>query len=184
MRPAPLLCVTHSMHMLQAAQVQVIVLLLASQGSSETSATPVASYVVVIDCGSSGSRVTAFRIAQSPTSVLPTLLPLAPSAASVPSAMAAEGLLTERVQTTPGLAAAFQADTRWGVRQSLRPLLDWAEAAIPAQQHAHTALLICATAGVRSLPAKDQTVLSFLKCASVAFVLRQVVARRKLLDSA
>lgn len=136
------------------ALLQVAVVLLAARHS------PAAiDYVLVIDCGSSGSRITAFEVTPSHTgSPLPRLSPLPPTAATSRNTQPSDGLLTDRIQTTPGLAVAYQADTRWGVRQSLKPLLDWAEAAIPPEQHASTALLICATAGVRGLPLSEQQV--------------------------
>jgi Golgi nucleoside diphosphatase len=114
-------------------------------------------YVLVIDCGSSSTRISAFHALPS-GSILPHLEPLSPAAGSRHQSSLSNGLLTDRVQTMPGVANAFLLDRRHGVRQSLWPLLEWARSAIPRSKHKHTALLLCATAGVRSMSESEQQV--------------------------
>ena len=130
----------------------LLVWLLSRRGAPATAGAPAWRYVAVLDCGSSGSRASVFRVEDAADGALPRLSLLPPSAAPRVVPRRPPGMLVHRVETRPGVAAAYLEDTRFGVRARLRPLLAWAEAAVPPGDHHATALLLCATAGVRSLP--------------------------------
>lgn len=98
----------------------------------------------------------AYKVARSRHGDLPQLQQLSANAAPAPQIA---GMLTERVQTMPGIASAFTADGDNGVKRSLRPLFQWARLAIPQTAHSWTAVLLCATAGVRAMPEAEQKVL-------------------------
>lgn len=115
-------------------------------------------YVFVLDCGSSGTRAAVFRIHNVPGSSLPRLTLLPPTAAPAVTHRRSEGMLVDRVETRPGIAEYFREDARLGVSRSLRPLLDWAAAAVPADVYAQTAVLLYGTAGLRSLGVQERAV--------------------------
>ena len=87
-------------------------------------------YAVVVDAGSTGSRVHAFAFAASRNGL--------------------ELLSDTFEQLKPGLSSF--AETPEEGAASLRPLLDKALAAIPAAAHASTPVEVRATAGLRLLP--------------------------------
>jgi len=88
-------------------------------------------YAVVIDAGSTGSRVHAFSFRSAPGGAL-------------------ELLDDAFTQLKPGLSSYAASPGEGGA--SLRPLLDAAAAAVPAAAAPDTPLLVRATAGLRLLP--------------------------------
>jgi apyrase len=90
-----------------------------------------ARYAVVVDAGSTGSRVHVFTFQDDGSGAL-DLLDVAFK------------------QLKPGLSS-FGADAA-GAAESLRPLLDAAVAAVPAAARAATPVMVGATAGLRLLP--------------------------------
>ncbi|KAG5482782.1 hypothetical protein LSCM1_06812 [Leishmania martiniquensis] len=94
-------------------------------------------YDIVIDAGSTGSRVHVFRYERSSDGVV---------------------LLNEVFQRVePGLSS-FVADPD-GARHSIKGLIRIAESAIPQSYHSCTSVTLKATAGLRLLPDADQQVL-------------------------
>jgi Golgi nucleoside diphosphatase len=88
-------------------------------------------YAVIVDAGSTGSRVHAFSFRAGPAGAL-------------------ELLDDAFTQLKPGLSAYAAKPEEGGA--SLRPLLDAAVAAVPATAAPATPLLVRATAGLRLLP--------------------------------
>ena len=88
-------------------------------------------YAVIVDAGSTGSRVHAFSFRAGPGGAL-------------------ELLDDAFTQLKPGLSAYAAKPAEGG--DSLRPLLDAAVAAVPAAAAPATPLLVRATAGLRLLP--------------------------------
>ncbi|GAX78358.1 hypothetical protein CEUSTIGMA_g5800.t1 [Chlamydomonas eustigma] len=109
-------------------------------------------YVVVIDCGSSGTRLFAYiwRPGESDQS-LPEIYAIKPSEASDMIPKKARKGIYERVETQPGIDT-FANDLQGLRTRSLGPLLNWACAVIPSRQRSSTPLYLFATAGVRKLP--------------------------------
>ncbi|CAM42020.1 ATP diphosphohydrolase [Leishmania braziliensis MHOM/BR/75/M2904] len=94
-------------------------------------------YDIVIDAGSTGSRVHVFQYERSSTGVI---------------------LLRERFKRIePGLSS-FATDQE-GAKQSLAGLLRFAEKAVPRSYQRCTSVTLKATAGLRLLPEADQQVL-------------------------
>ncbi|CAJ1019914.1 GDA1/CD39 (nucleoside phosphatase) family, putative [Leishmania lindenbergi] len=94
-------------------------------------------YDIVIDAGSTGSRVHVFQYERSSTGVI---------------------LLRERFKRIePGLSS-FATDPE-GAKQSLAGLLRFAEKAVPQSYQRCTSVTLKATAGLRLLPEADQQVL-------------------------
>jgi Golgi nucleoside diphosphatase len=112
-------------------------------------------HALVIDCGSSGTRIYAYEVALVPYA-LPALTPVSASAAADFVPRRAPGMIYERIETTPGIANF--ARNRTALHLALQPLLDWAVVAVPPVAHRHTTVMLCATAGVRKLPHEDQKV--------------------------
>ncbi|GBF96111.1 hypothetical protein Rsub_08987 [Raphidocelis subcapitata] len=110
-------------------------------------------HVLVLDSGSSGTRIYAFtwRAPLSPDG-LPALaaIPPAAAAARVPRRLARGAY--DRVETQPGLAA-YAGGAAGLEERALAPLLDWARAVVPRREWAATPLLLLATGGLRRLPA-------------------------------
>ena len=102
---------------------------------------PTTLYVVLIDGGSSGTRV----------HVHPYTLPAATSSSSSsPPLPIISPSISLKVK--PGLSAfATAADAA----QSLLPLLDFASKHVPARLHASTPIYLYATAGLRTIPLSD-----------------------------
>lgn len=93
-------------------------------------------YAVVVDAGSTGSRVHVFRFGHG---------------GADGDALELEDDTFEAV--TPGLSS-YAADPK-AAATSLDPLLDLAMATVPAKQHGKTTLTVGATAGLRLLPGKQ-----------------------------
>lgn len=91
-------------------------------------------HLVVLDAGSTGTRVHVFQYA-----------------ADTSSSYAALSLPEPKLKVQPGLSA-FASDAA-GAAASLQPLLQFAAQHVPASQVARTPVYLMATAGLRLLPA-------------------------------
>lgn len=109
-------------------------------------------FTVVLDCGSTGSRVNVFEwmIGNESKSYanLPILLHSYPD-----NVNRSNGCQYHCFQTEPGLHN-FVSDAL-GVRTSLEPLIKYAEQWVPLERRAETPILVLATAGMRRLGAED-----------------------------
>ncbi|KAG8378814.1 hypothetical protein BUALT_Bualt07G0024000 [Buddleja alternifolia] len=109
-------------------------------------------YTVVLDCGSTGSRVNVFewmiRNGSKVNENLPILLHSYPD-----NVNKSNGCEYHCMQTEPGLHN-FVNDA-FGVRASLEPLIRYAEQWVPLNRRSITPIFILATAGMRRLVAKD-----------------------------
>jgi hypothetical protein len=120
------------------------------------------SYIILIDLGSSGSRIHIHRYnLPAVTSYSPSLPVISPS-------------ISKKVK--PGLASF---DSPASASSSLIPLLDFAVSNIPSALHATVPLYVWATAGLRALPLSHSSVLLdsiYLLCQNYPFHLtrRQV----------
>ncbi|KAL5172865.1 putative apyrase 7 [Glycine soja] len=126
-------------------------------------------YYVVLDCGSTGTRVYVYR-AQIQNNDKKTTLPI--SIQSLKDGLRknpSSGRAYDRMETEPGLDKLLH--NRTGLKTALVPLLKWAQKQIPETSHKTTSLFLYATAGVRRLPFDDSKWLldnawSFLKSSS------------------
>ncbi|MED6105974.1 hypothetical protein PIB30_000763 [Stylosanthes scabra] len=115
-------------------------------------------YTVVVDCGSTGTRVNVYewkiRVINNNDS-LPVLLNSYPddSATTKNSLWKSSSCQYHCMQTEPGLDK-FVNDSL-GVRNSLEPLIAWAENVVPREMHRETPVFVLATAGIRRLPGSD-----------------------------
>eukprot|EP00038_Savillea_parva_P030131 m.75733 g.75733 ORF g.75733 m.75733 type:complete len:339 (-) comp9014_c1_seq2:151-1167(-) len=102
-------------------------------------------YAVMIDAGSSGTRVYVYRwnLGQCLASGIP----------NVTAAHKADGS-NAVLKVEPGLS--FYVEAPHKVTDSIGQLLRFAEAHVPVAQHASTPLRLMATAGMRMLPQKSQ----------------------------
>ncbi|KAK3042899.1 hypothetical protein RJ639_001172 [Escallonia herrerae] len=117
-----------------------------SQGASK--------FYVVLDCGSTGTRVYIYQafVNQNKNGSLPILLRSFPEALqSKPSSQT--GRAYNRMETEPGFHNLVHNAS--GLRGAIKPLLQWAEKQIPKDAHKTTSLFLYATAGVRRLPSSD-----------------------------
>eukprot|EP00887_Chlorella_sp_A99_P007229 scaffold2.g7229.t1 len=129
-------------------------------------ARPLSQYVLVIDAGSSGTRLLAYRweapaargaAAASAAAGVPRLTPVPPAAAAakIPRRALGKRRAYSRVETEPGLDA-FVMDRAGLEARALAPLLDWAQAALPSRAWAQTPLFLFGTAGLRRLAPGDR----------------------------
>ncbi|CAK9269240.1 unnamed protein product [Sphagnum jensenii] len=116
----------------------------------------VLQFAIVMDAGSTGTRVYVYGWAHPAKEPLPVMVKptynqnsLAPSP-GVPG----QGRLYKRMETTPGLDKFMNNSAK--IKESLDPLLEWAERQIPKHAHGSTQVFLLATAGLRRLP-KDQS---------------------------
>ncbi|CAI9295864.1 unnamed protein product [Lactuca saligna] len=111
-------------------------------------------FFVVLDCGSTGTRVYIYQasINHQKDQNLPILLKSIPQDLnSKPSSQS--GRAYNRKETEPGFDKLVNNVT--GLTQAINPLLYWAEKQIPKHAYKSTSLFLYATAGVRRLPAAD-----------------------------
>lgn len=115
-------------------------------------------FVLVIDAGSSGTRMLAYRWdPPRAASGVPLLTPIPPSAAAahVPRRALGKHRAYSRVETEPGLDQ-FVSDREGLEATALQPLLAWAQAALPRAAWHRTPLFLFGTAGLRRLPDANQ----------------------------
>ncbi|KAK6148349.1 hypothetical protein DH2020_019261 [Rehmannia glutinosa] len=109
-------------------------------------------FTVVLDCGSTGSRVNVFEwVIGNESKVhgnLPVLLRSYPDNVNKSS-----GCQYHCMQTEPGLHNFVNDE--FGVRASLQPLIRYAEQWVPLEKRSATPIFVLATAGMRRLVAKD-----------------------------
>lgn len=120
---------------------------------------PSKQYVLVIDAGSSGTRMNAFRVIQGEDSAygIPKLVAVPPDAAphKVPRRALETRRAYKRVETEPGLEKFSDKLHQIGP-ESIYPLLDWARAIVPAQSWSVTPVFLFGTAGMRRMNSMDQ----------------------------
>ncbi|XP_057483431.1 probable apyrase 7 isoform X1 [Actinidia eriantha] len=117
-----------------------------SQGTSK--------FYVVLDCGSTGTRVYVYQAAVNykKDGSLPILLRSLPEGLQrKPNSQS--GRAYNRMETEPGFDKLVHNAA--GLRRAMKPLIRWAEKQIPEHAHKTTSLFLYATAGVRRLPSSD-----------------------------
>ncbi|KAF9622116.1 hypothetical protein IFM89_029400 [Coptis chinensis] len=107
-------------------------------------------YYVVLDCGSTGTRVYVYEssIDHKKVGTLPIVLTSLPKGIEGPSS-SQTGRAYHRMEMEPGFDKLVHNVS--GLRTVIRPLLQWAEEKIPKKAHKKTSLFLYATAGVRRL---------------------------------
>lgn len=112
-------------------------------------------FTVVVDCGSTGTRVSVYEWMLKGGLIyrdLPILIHAYPDyATNAPSRK--DSCQYHCMQTEPGLDK-FVGNSS-GVRASLEPLIIWAEQWVPPERRGDTPIFVLATAGLRRLPWKD-----------------------------
>lgn len=113
-------------------------------------------YYVVLDCGSTGTRVYVYKAEIDHTLTQDTSLPIVVTSLrnglqKKPGSQS--GRAYDRMETEPGLDKLVHNVT--GLKTALKPLLKWAMKQIPEASHKSTSLFLYATAGVRRLPNED-----------------------------
>ncbi|KAI4336186.1 hypothetical protein L6164_014742 [Bauhinia variegata] len=111
-------------------------------------------YTVVVDCGSTGTRVNVYEwmVGGVTNGNLPILLHSYPDS-STHSSLWKSSCQYHCMQTEPGLDK-FVNDSL-GVRASLEPLIVWAEQLVPQERHRETPIFLLATAGLRRVESDD-----------------------------
>ncbi|OIW10779.1 hypothetical protein TanjilG_27725 [Lupinus angustifolius] len=111
-------------------------------------------YYVVLDCGSTGSRVYVYHafIEHKKHSTLPIAIKSLNDGV-IKKRGSMRGRAYNRMETEPGLDKLVHNVA--GLKGALKPLVRWAEKQIPKHAHRSTALFLYATAGVRRLPGND-----------------------------
>ncbi|KAL7222816.1 hypothetical protein ACSBR1_024502 [Camellia fascicularis] len=112
-------------------------------------------FTVVVDCGSTGTRVSVYEwMIKSGFSdrELPILINAYPDN-STNSHSRKGSCQYHCIQTEPGLDK-FVGNSS-GVRTVLKPLILWAEQWVPFERHRDTPICVLATAGLRRLPSED-----------------------------
>jgi hypothetical protein len=107
-------------------------------------------FVVVMDCGSTGTRVNVYKwmVGGVSNMHLPLLLHSYPDNVSK-SSLWKNSCQYHCMQTEPGLDK-FVGNSS-GVRASLEPLLIWAEQVVPREKQGDTPIFVLGTAGLRRL---------------------------------
>lgn len=108
-------------------------------------------YTVVVDCGSTGTRVNVYEWMVGSASNgedWPILLHAYPDN-TTHSSLWKSSCQYHCMQTEPGLDK-FVNDSL-GVKKSLEPLIIWAEKLVPHERHRDTPIFVLATAGLRRL---------------------------------
>ncbi|GKU96038.1 hypothetical protein SLEP1_g9318 [Rubroshorea leprosula] len=111
-------------------------------------------YYVVLDCGSTGTRVYVYQasIDHKKDGSLPIVMKSFTEGISrKPSSQS--GRAYDRMETEPGFHKLVH--NRSGLKAAINPLVRWAKKQIPDYAHKDTSLFLYATAGVRRLPSAD-----------------------------
>ncbi|KAL8137381.1 hypothetical protein V2J09_003382 [Rumex salicifolius] len=110
-------------------------------------------FYVVLDCGSTGTRVFIYEasVNHKKNSNLPLALQSYSEFRKKPKGQS--GRAYDRMETEPGLDKLVHNVS--GLMRAVKPLLQWAEMNIPKNSHKYTSLYLYATAGVRRLPSSD-----------------------------
>ncbi|GFY83476.1 GDA1/CD39 nucleoside phosphatase family protein [Actinidia rufa] len=111
-------------------------------------------FYVVLDCGSTGTRVYVYQatINHKKDGSLPFLLRSLPEGFQRKPSLQS-GRAYNRMETEPGFDKLVHNVS--GLKGAIKPLIRWAEEQIPKHVHKTTALFLYATAGVRRLPSSD-----------------------------
>lgn len=111
-------------------------------------------YTVVVDCGSTGTRIDVYEwtLGMKDGNELPVLLRSFPNN-STKSPLRKKSCSYHCMQTQPGLDK-FVGNIS-AIRASLKPLIEWAEQEIPVERHAITPIFVLSTAGLRRLANED-----------------------------
>lgn len=108
-------------------------------------------FAIVIDGGSTGTRVHVYGWAHSPNDPLPVMVKPTTNlntGAPLHGSTRQQGLYN-RFETQPGLDKLYHNVT--GIQDVLVPLLDWAGKHVPRYAHSNTQVFLLATAGLRRL---------------------------------
>ena len=114
--------------------------------------------MLVIDAGSSGTRMNAFTWRPPPSfGSIPVLEPISPDAAphKVPRRSLETRRAYKRVETEPGMDKFAQNLHELG-RRALEPLLEWAREVVPSKRWSSTPVFLLGTAGLRKLTEEDR----------------------------
>ncbi|KAL2541787.1 putative apyrase 7 [Abeliophyllum distichum] len=111
-------------------------------------------FYVVLDCGSTGTRVYLYRasVNSNKDDNLPIALKSLPEDFHRKSG-SLSGRAYNRMETEPGFDKLVHNIS--GLRGAIKPLVRWAKKQIPKKSHKTTSLFLYATAGVRRLPSSD-----------------------------
>lgn len=106
---------------------------------------------VVLDCGSTGTRVYVYQASVNYMKDinLPILLKSLPEEPRIKHS-SQSGRAYNRMETEPGFDKLVHNIS--GLRRAIKPLIKWAKRQIPRDAHKTTSLYLYATAGVRRLP--------------------------------
>ncbi|KAI3850172.1 hypothetical protein MKX03_010574 [Papaver bracteatum] len=111
-------------------------------------------FYVVLDCGSTGTRVYVYEssVDHQQGGSLPIVLKSLPEGLQSKSS-SSSGRAYRRMETEPGLDKLVNNAS--GLNEAISPLLLWAEKQIPKNAHKSTSVFLYATGGVRRLPKSD-----------------------------
>ncbi|KAL7108922.1 hypothetical protein ACP275_06G143400 [Erythranthe tilingii] len=111
-------------------------------------------FYVVIDCGSTGTRVYVYQASanHNKDDNLPISLKSLPESFHRKSG-SQRGRAYNRMETEPGFDKLVHDIS--GLKKAIKPLIKWAEKQIPKKSHKTTSLFLYATAGVRRLPSSE-----------------------------
>ncbi|XP_061355137.1 probable apyrase 7 [Gastrolobium bilobum] len=113
-----------------------------------------AKYYVVLDCGSTGTRVYVYKaeIEHKDDTTLPIVIKSMRDGLNKKRG-SQTGRAYDRMETEPGLDKLVHNVS--GLKAALKPLVKWAQKQIPQDSHKGTSVFLYATAGVRRLPIAD-----------------------------
>ncbi|GAA0143277.1 nucleotide phosphatase [Lithospermum erythrorhizon] len=111
-------------------------------------------YYVVLDCGSTGTRVYVYQASANhqKDNSLPISVKSFPEDPESKS-RAKSGRAYNRMETEPGFDKLVHNIS--GIRGAIKPLVQWAKKQIPKNAYKSTSLFLYATAGLRRLPSED-----------------------------
>ena len=112
-------------------------------------------YIVVLDCGSTGTRAYVYESSvdySKGSGHLSILLKSLPESVGQISG-SQSGRAYQRMETVPGFDKLVRNES--GLRSALNPLLRYAVKQIPKNAHKRTSVFVYATAGVRRLPSSE-----------------------------